>query len=162
MRKVAYIDNHWGPGWPEIASMQRYFIAPPGKQWVFDTANPDGVLILEGVDGTENLPAGKGRIDTHLTMWGDPSLGALLIYSKWGGIYEQTYSSKGDLIRLREIVLSYHNTPLPVGLFIPFERAWKAVKEFMETDGQLPKSIEWIANNDLPPNAFPDPHNVKI
>lgn len=68
-----------------------------------------------------------------------------------------TYSSKGDLRRLREIVHSSHNTPLPVGLFIPFERAWTAVKEFMQTEGQLPKSIEWIANRDLPPNTFPDP-----
>jgi len=50
-----------------------------------------------------------------------------------------------------------HDTPLPVGLFIPFERAWSAVKEFMETEGALPKSIEWVANRDLPPNTFPDP-----
>jgi hypothetical protein len=61
------------------------------------------------------------------------------------------------LTRLREWVRSLHDTPLPVGLFIPFEQAWKAVKEFIETDGQLPKSIEWIANRDLPPNTFPDP-----
>jgi hypothetical protein len=67
------------------------------------------------------------------------------------------FSSKGDLSRIRELVRSFHNTPLPVGLFIPFESAWKAVKEFIETDGALPKSIEWIANSDLPPNTFPDP-----
>ena len=90
-------------------------------------------------------------------MWGHPDLGVLLIYSKWGGGVKQMYSSKGDLSRLREWVRSLHDTPLPVGLFIPFERAWKAVKEFIETDGQLPKNIEWIANRDLPPNTFPDP-----
>jgi Immunity protein Imm1 len=50
-----------------------------------------------------------------------------------------------------------HNDPLPVGLFIPFKTAWLAVKEFIETDGALPKSIEWIANKDLPPGTFPDP-----
>ena len=45
-----------------------------------------------------------------------------------------------------------------VGLFIPFEKAWPAVKEFMETDGlRLPTSIEWVANQDLPANSFPDP-----
>ena len=32
-----------------------------------------------------------------------------------------------------------------------------ALKEFIETDGALPKSIEWIANKDLPPGTFPDP-----
>jgi len=31
------------------------------------------------------------------------------------------------------------------------------VKEFIETGGQLPKCIEWVANKDLPPNTFPDP-----
>ncbi|MNC98194.1 hypothetical protein D3C83_160840 [compost metagenome] len=48
----------------------------------------------------------------------------------------------------------------PIGLFIPFPVAWKAVKEFMETDGQLPKSIEWVANRDLPTNTFPDPNEA--
>jgi Immunity protein Imm1 len=49
------------------------------------------------------------------------------------------YSSKGDLNRLREWVVSTHDTPLPIGLFVPFETAWEAVKEFIETDGELPK-----------------------
>ena len=92
-----------------------------------------------------------------MSMWGHPELGVLLIYSKWGGGYRATFSSKGDLGRLREWVLSLHDTPLPVGLFIPYEIAWKAVKEFIETDGELPRSVEWIANRDLPPNTFPDP-----
>jgi hypothetical protein len=74
-----------------------------------------------------------------------------------GGGYKDTFTSKSDLKRLRELVRSTHDTPLPVGLFIPFEQAWKAVKEFIETEGKLPTSIEWIANRDLPPNTFPDP-----
>jgi hypothetical protein len=47
-----------------------------------------------------------------------------------------------------------HGTPLPVGLFIPFEKAWLAVKEFMETDGKLPKSIDWIENDNCRPERF--------
>jgi hypothetical protein len=35
--------------------------------------------------------------------------------------------------------------------------AWKAVKEFLESDGKLPTSIGWIANGDLPANTFPEP-----
>jgi Immunity protein Imm1 len=76
---------------------------------------------------------------------GHPDLGVLVIWSKWGGGHKQDYTSKGDLTRLRELVRSLHETPLPVGLFIPYDLAWKAVKEFIETDGALPKSIEWIA-----------------
>jgi hypothetical protein len=111
----------------------------------------------KGVDGTEHLAQGKGRIDIELMMWANPDLGVLLIYTKWGGGHEQAFSSKGDLGRLREWVRGLHGTPLPVGLFIPFEVAWEAVKEFIETDGEIPRSIEWIANRDLPPNTFPDP-----
>jgi hypothetical protein len=81
----------------------------------------------------------------------------LLIYSKRGGGYRIDFTSKSDLTRLQEWVRSTHDTPLPVGLFIPYEQAWKATKEFIETDGALPTSIEWIANRDLPPGTFPDP-----
>jgi hypothetical protein len=58
------------------------------------------------------------------------------------------------LSHLREWVRNLDNDPLPVG---PFKSAWLAVKEFIETDGALPKSIEWVANRDLPPGTFPDP-----
>ena len=46
---------------------------------------------------------------------------------------------------------------MPVGLYIPFDRAWLAVQEFIETEGQLPTSIEWVRNDDLPDGTFPDP-----
>ena len=52
---------------------------------------------------------------------------------------------------------SLHDDPYSLALFIPFEAAWKAVKEFIERDGELPKSIGWIASGDLPPDAFPEP-----
>ncbi len=86
-----------------------------------------------------------------------PGLGVLLFYNKFGGGYEDAYVSKGDMSRLKEWVRNLHNDPLPVGLFIPFHKAYEALTEFIETDGQLPKSIEWMASNDLPPDTFPDP-----
>jgi len=43
---------------------------------------------------------------------------------------------------------------MSVALFIPFETAWKAVKEFIERDAVLPQSIEWIADRGLPDFAF--------
>jgi hypothetical protein len=158
MKKSAYFDSFWGSGWPDIKWLEPYFLDQPGKRWPFSGGNDSAGLDAEGVDGTEHLEPNKGRIDIHLEMWGHPTLGVLLIYSKWGGGRKIMFTSKGDLRRLRELVRSAHDTPLPVGLFIPFEQAWKAVKEFVETDGQrLPTSIEWIANRDLPPNTFPDP-----
>jgi hypothetical protein len=157
MIKSTYFASRPSDGWPNPKELEHYFLGPARQRWFFETGNDSASLTAEGADGTEHLQANKGRIDIDLDMWGNPDLGVLLIYSKWGGGLKQTYSSKGDLSRLRELVRSTHDTPLPVGLFIPFEEAWKAVKEFIETDGKLPKSIEWIANRDLPPNTFPDP-----
>jgi hypothetical protein len=157
MRKSTYFASRPSDGWPSPRELERYFLAPAGERWFFETRNDSGGFSAEGVDGTEHLEANKGRIDIDLQMWGNPDLGVLLIYSKWGGGHKQIYSSKRDPRRLREWVRSTHDTLLPIGLFVPFEVAWLAVKEFIETDGQLPKSIEWIANRDLPPGTFPDP-----
>jgi hypothetical protein len=157
LRKSTYFASRRSEGWPNPKELEHYFVARPEKRWFFETGNDSGGFSAEGADGTEHLEANKGRIDIDLQMWGNPDLGVLLIYSKWGGGHKQTCSSKGDLTRLRDLVRSTHDTLLPVGLFIPFSEAWKAVKEFIETDGQLPKSIEWIANRNLPPNTFPDP-----
>ena len=157
MKKRVYFDRFDGPGWPNPAQLKPYFVAPAGQRWFFESGNDSAGLLAEGAERTEDLALGKGRIDIELAMWGHPDLGVLLIWSKLGGGFKLMFSSKGDLNRLQEWVRSTHDTPLPVGLFVPYETAWKAVKEFIETDGELPKSIEWIANRDLPPNTFPDP-----
>ena len=156
MNKHAYFDNQWIRGWPETSWLKPYFLSR-NPRWFSETGNDSAGLAVEGVEGTDHLPANEGRIDIELAMWGNPDLGVLLIWSKWGGGYKETFTSKGDTTRLRELVRSTHDTPLPVGLFVPFEAAWKAVKEFIETDGALPTSIEWVANRDLPENTFPDP-----
>ena len=99
------------------------------------------------------------QVNVHLFMFGNPNHGVFLQYSKWDGRIKKkdTYCSKGELNRIREFVRSLHGTPLSVGLFIPFAEAWKAVKEFIETEAELPKSIQWIASRDLPRETFPDP-----
>lgn len=162
MRKRTYFASRRREGWPEPDELEPYFIAPPGKRWFFETRNDGAVLVAEGVENTKHLQVGAGRIDIRLEMYGHPELGVFLLYQKTGGKGRGVFSSKGDLNKLREWVRTLHNDPMPVGLYIPFEKAWKAVKEFIKTDGQLPKSIEWIANSDLPPNTFPAPHEVKF
>lgn len=158
MGKRAYFDTYWEDDWPELKWLEPYFLAPPDKRWFSKSGNDSAVLVAEGVEGTEHFdPLDNRGIDIKLAMWGIPDLGVLLIYSKWGGGYELTYSSVGDLGRLKEWVRTTHDDPMPVGLFIPFEEAWKAVKEFIETEGELPKSIEWIENDKLPPDTFPEP-----
>jgi hypothetical protein len=156
MRKCAYLDLPRANGWPRPEELEPYFLRPPGQCWGFKSGNDNAGLAAEGVDGTEDLDPNDGRIDVDLDMWGHPDLGVLLIHSKWGGGVKEMSSSKGDLTRLREWVRSKHGTLLPAGLFIPHGTAWEAVKEFMETDGELPTGIEWIANRNLPRGTFPD------
>src|SRR4051794_31292677 len=130
MKKRVYFDVFRGPVWPLPSQLESYFLTPPGQRWTFDTGNDNWGLSAEGVDGTEHLKPGKDRIDVELEMWGHPELGVLLIYSKWGGGFEESYSSKGNLSLLQKWVRTLHNDPMPVGLFIPYATAWKAVKEF--------------------------------
>jgi Immunity protein Imm1 len=155
MRKRTYFDEFIGYYWPEPRDLERYFLAPPGQHF-----RPwDGCWGLKatGVDGTEHLPADNGCINLDLTMLGSPDRGVLLHYHKWGRGVAESYYSKGNLGRLQEWLKTKDGDLMPIGLFIPFEVAWKAVKEFIERDGALPTSIAWVAGRDLPASAFPDP-----
>ena len=157
MKKRTYFDSKRTKGWPTPDELKPFFFGPPRQEW-FSTGGNDGAMLsAKGLHGTEGGVSWKTRVDLDLTLYGIPGLGVLLIYHKYGGGYSEAYTSKGDLTRLKEWVRNLHQDPLPVGLFIPFADAYEAVKEFIDTDGQLPKSIEWIANEDLPPGTFPQP-----
>ena len=84
---------------------------------------------------------------------GNPDYGVLLQYLKLGS--GQNYYSQGDLNRLFERVETQHGDPMPIDLHIRFEDACGAVKEFVQGDGALPRSIAWISSADLPKNVFP-------
>lgn len=162
MTKIIYFDQFDGKGWPQPSSLKSYFFAPKGHEWFNKSGNDTAVLTLEGIEGTEYLTGWKDRVDIVLSMWGSSDHGMLLIYEKYGGGYNEAYSSKGDMSRIGEWVRTLHGDLRPIGLYIPFSEAWKAVKEFMETDGQLPRSIAWVKNEDLPDMTFPDPHDVVL
>jgi hypothetical protein len=142
--------------------LARYFLTAAGRRQFFESGNDCWGLNTEGSDGTEHLHINTGRIDIHLTIVGHPDLGVLLNYRKWGGGLKDTYYSKGDQRRLLEWIRTMHGDLMPIGLFIPWDIAWKAVKEFIEIDGALPKSIEWVADRDLPPEVFPDPRAHRL
>ncbi|MGD9867892.1 MAG: Imm1 family immunity protein [Hyphomicrobiales bacterium] len=158
MRRWIYFDKYDQVGWPDLHELEPFFLAPKGQEWSYNGGNDSWSLSAEGLEGTEHLDrADARRIDLHLNMWGHPELGVLLMYEKIGGPYDDLYSSKGDMRRIGRHVRTLHGTQLPEGLFIPFREAWKAVKEFIETDGALPKSISWVENSTLPKGTFPPP-----
>jgi hypothetical protein len=158
MRKRANFDSYRAEGWPDPEWLKKFFLAPKGQQWSFFGGNDNWGLAAEGAEGTEHFgPTDPRRININLSLWGNRELGVLLIYKKWGGGHNETHDSKGNLLRLKEHGRDLHGTRLPIGLFIPFEKAWLAVKEFIETDGKLPKSIDWIEDSKLPADTFPPP-----
>jgi Immunity protein Imm1 len=156
MQKYTHFDNLPRSGWPHPSAMEPFFLGPPGRRWIFSGRNDCWGLNAEGLDGTEGLRPDEGRIDLRLTMLGHPRFGVLLHYDKYPRDRHDCYS-KGDLSRLREWVLTKHGDLMPIGLFVPFEAAWRAVNEYMATDGTLPRSIEWIAGEDIPSGVFPRP-----
>lgn len=120
--------------------------------------NDSGAFSITDLDANGHLPR-LDSVDINLYIIANPTYGVTLQYSRWDGTVQRrdSYFSKGNLGRLDRFVRSLHDNRLSIGLFIPFEDAWKAIKEFIETDGERPTSIEWIAGCDLPPDTFPDP-----
>jgi hypothetical protein len=157
MKKIAYFDPFPIHGWPDPKDLKQYFIPPPGGQWTYPHRTDNWVLSAEGLHGTEHLQPKTGRVDVHLHMVASPQHGVTFAYQKWDGREQRkvSYSSKGDLSRRLEFVRSLHGDLMSVGLFVPFRDAWRAVKEFIEKDGELPTSIEWVHARDLPEDTFP-------
>jgi hypothetical protein len=153
MRRTTYFDSYEGAGWPEPKWLEAYFLTAAGRRRFFARGNDSWGLKVEGI--LQNAQPPQGRIDIDLTIQGHPDLGVLLFYHKIGGSQAAAFYSKGDLTKLDRWIKTVHGDRLPAALFISFETAWKAVKEFIEADGALPESIDWIASTDLPPNLFP-------
>jgi hypothetical protein len=162
MIKEAYFCNFSESGWPDPRDLESFFRPPnettEGKDWLCGGSNDSWNLKVRGLYGTDGLPE-IDQVKVILYMSGHPVHGVYFQYDKWDGRIKrkQTFFAKGDLSRLFEFVRTIHGDPLSIGLFVPFPVAWKAVKEFIETDGGLPKSIEWLAGRDVPVDAFRTP-----
>jgi hypothetical protein len=156
MKKITSFRGYEGPGWPDRQWLAPYFLTPAGRQAVFGFRNNHWGLVARGVDGTEDLSFDK-EINVSLHIIGKPDLGVLLYYDRLSATDGYTYFSVGNLKMLRTLVEAKPGTRMPLGLFIPFEQALKVVVEFADTNGALPKCIEWIASTDLPKGSFPEP-----
>jgi hypothetical protein len=158
VRKNCYFHDYHGPFWPSPDQLKKHFLALGGHLWVSPGGNDNWGLGAEGLYGTAALPH-RESVNVELRMTGSPDHGVMLDFARWDGRIQRwdSYFSKGDLSRLGRFMYSLHDDPYSLGLFIPFEEAFKAVKEFIESDGELPTSIEWVSGKDLPPETFPAP-----
>ncbi|RDV02153.1 hypothetical protein [Undibacter mobilis] len=159
MLKEGFFDEHWGAGWPNLREIEACMLDPVRREAYFKAGRDGGSFFAKGLHGTEGLTPESGRISSALYLSLSPGLGASLQYNRWDVRQQKllVFVSRGDLSRLGEFVRSFHGTPLSVGLFISFEDGFRAVKEFIETEGEQPTSIEWIDAETLPPETFPDP-----
>ena len=157
MHKITRFDGLPSP-WPEPKMLEPYFLGEKGRRWVFEKDTDQAALVAEGAEGTEHLGRNEGRVDIDFFLVGHPSIGVQLTHRriKRGSGRNESFSSISNTAYLDRYYRDRYGSLIAIGLFIPFEDAWRAVKEFLETDGALPKSIEWIAGRDLPPDAFPD------
>lgn len=157
VKKEAAFDNHWGNGWPEISVVEQGLSDPEKLAQLFAKGRDGGCFSIEWIYDKKNSAPQSELVGATLYMHMNPDHGIKLQYSKWDGRIgeKRTYHSKGDLTRLKQFVRSFHRTPLSIGLFVPFEIGRRAVKEFLETDGGLPRSIDWVSEDDLPSEVFP-------
>ncbi len=156
MKKVTSFRGYDGPGWPNQKWLEPFFLTSAGRREVFGVRNNGWGLRARGVDGTEDLPFDK-EINITLHIIGKPDLGVLLVYDRMSATDGYSYYSVGDPKMFRTLVEATQVSRMPMGLFIPFEQALKAVVEFIQTNGARPKCIEWIAPSELPEGSFPEP-----
>src|SRR5262249_15967136 len=142
-----------------ISVVERDLSDPEKLAQLFAKGRDGGCFSIEWVYENSNSAPQSELVGATLYMHMNPDLGIKLQYSKWDGRIgeKNTYHSKGDLTRLKQFVRSSHRTPLSIGLFVSFERGRKAVQEFLETDGERPRSIEWLSDDDLSSDVFPLP-----
>lgn len=161
MRRRAYFDKLWGEDWPAIDWLEPFFHGSPGQVAPLQLDQREGSFYIEGVDGTGDLPRYSGRVDISLMLWANPERGVMLEYRKFGHGIDVTRFSKGDLRLRLNWVWSKYGTPLSAGFFVPIDRAWVAVKQFIQADGALPNAIEWVDERELPADTFPLPEEWK-
>jgi hypothetical protein len=155
MKKTSSFHDCPYEGWPSPIDIKPFF-SPAG--WASGGNDSWGFRLIRS-DGVEGAPWGNGPSTAALTMTGLPHLGVTLQYDRWTKSTRQrdSYNSRGDLSQLLKFVRSLHEDQLSLGLFVPFDQAWIATKQFLESDGVLPQGIEWINSRELPPEAFPLP-----
>jgi hypothetical protein len=159
VKKEAAFDDHWGNGWPDISVVEKGLADPEKLGQLFAKGRDGACFSIEWIyDQHDSMPQ-TGLVGAILYMHLNPDHGIKLQYLGWDRRTgkRETYHSKGDLARLKQFVRSFHRTPLSIGLFVPFKIGCKAVKEFLQTDGKLPQSVEWISDDDLPSEVFPLP-----
>jgi len=101
--------------------------------------NDSWALRAEGLCGTAVLPR-PDAVTVDLRMTGSPTIAVTLDFARWHGRLRRLdrYCSEGDLRRLGRFMYSLTGRPVFARTVHSFREAFEAVKEFIESDGELP------------------------
>src|SRR5688572_25361436 len=123
MRRGTNFLDHPSEGWPDPGWLRPYFLTPEGRQQAFGDQE-EWWFDIDGLEGTENLPSGKGRIDLDFILESHPHHGIMLSWRIWGGGRKECKVSLGHPLRMDRWLRNGQGDRRPVGLFVPYEAAW--------------------------------------
>jgi Immunity protein Imm1 len=151
MRGYEFDDQASDTSWPQIQSLSEYFKPLLGTTpWKFKTHGLDDVWFWISQKDAEHF-----EVRTELRLIGVPGYGVYISYwqsgVKTGGL---NFYAKGDLARIKDCAANRRGDLFSLALLVPFSAAYSALAEFLETNGALPKCIEWVEPSEVP-DAFP-------
>jgi hypothetical protein len=118
---------------PSLDTVRQIILSPPAGYW-YETI---GVAALERYDG----PSKKRLMVLPSEQHG--------FYLKYSDEAKQVWLSLEDPGKLTEVIECADKWYASVGLFLPKEKAWLAIKEFYET-GNRSEEITWIDPAEIP------------
>ena len=157
MKRFISINGFECNRWPAADQLEQSFLDPARRNWAFWDGGGGGYISVSGLDGTENEPDGPNRSNARIAIRAHRKHGATLDHHWWDGKRRVSTShlSLGSTSDMTKLPHLDNRQPFAVGLFIPFELAWLALKDFMVDPIHPSKSVPWINAKDLPPSAIP-------
>ena len=107
--------------------------------------NPPAIYWNQG-SGGGNLYCSTDGSKTSLMLFPDSKYG---VYLRFYDEQENPWLSLGDETKLLEVAQCNDEWYVSVGLFLPKEKAWLAVKEFCLTGGMSPE-VQWMPAAKIP------------
>ncbi len=153
MRRFIFINGFEGPDWPPIATLEREFMDPTRREWAYwdGSGAAGGYMKISGIEGTEAQPDGRTRSGATISIRAHRQFGATLSHHWWDAksATATTHLSLGDRSLLSQMTTLDDRQPYPIGLFIPFELAWLAFRDFIQEPTRVTSAVPWINGVDL-------------
>jgi hypothetical protein len=149
--------HYWGNQLPPLQALKDAFFSNDANAWFKNGGNDSASITFQDIDNSGHSTLEDGRVDSSLQLVGHSKFGVFLFYdrTRW-----RRMASKGNMEDLKVFVRTLHDDLRPLAFFVPFDKAWLAVHDFISSGGQPSSAIEWIDMRELSGEIFPDPRHV--